>query len=154
MKIELSTKLSISNPGIEQLAKLIEKNGKISFDFKKGKIIIDDVSSSIMETIFENLRTFFDISHLEITSQKKFKIRNDEKALAVKKEQIKQEISKKPSSISSQVKAYILAEKVFTLTKLRKDFPNTNFGTLRSYVNHMKKDNIIVEIEKGKYSVR
>ena len=54
----------------------------------------------------------------------------------------------------SQVQAYILKEKVFTLTMLREAFPNTNFATLRAYVNDMKQDNILVELELGKYAVR
>ena len=154
MNIQITTELKQGQSGIEKLTKFIEKKGRIYIDFKKGKILMEGISNSHSNDILAILWQHFHITSIDLSNEKKFKIRNDEKELQSKKEQIKKDISKKPSSIASKVKSFILTEKVFTLTHLREQFPNANFATLRSYVNQMKKENIIVELERGKYSVR
>jgi len=154
MNIQITTELKQGHSGIEKLTKFIEKKGRIYYDFKKGKIIMEDVSNSHANDILAILWQHFHVTSIDLSNVKKFKIRNDERDLQSKKEQIKKDIAKKPSTIASKVKTFILNEKVFTLTQLREKFPKTNYATLRSYVNHMKKDNIIVELERGKYSVR
>lgn len=154
MKFEITTKFSPDNAGIDALIKLVDKKGKLSFDFKKGKIIIDDISASKSDDVLKIIRSYFEISNMEINNEKKYKIKNDEKELQLKKQKIQKEIKEKPSTIMSQVKAYIFKEKVFTLTKLREAFPKTNFATLRSYVNNLKQEHLIVELERGKYSIR
>ena len=154
MKIEINAPLTIDNRGIEELLKLVGRKGRIFLEFKKGKIIIEDLPSEKIDRILSILRENFDITSLDLNNEKKFKLRNDEKQLQSKKKKIAEDIAKKPTTIVSQVKQYILREKVFSLTQLRESFPKTNFATLRSYVNDMKNEQIIVEIERGKYSVR
>lgn len=154
MKIEITTTLTMNNPGVTELIKLADKKGKLSFDFKKGKIIIDDISYSKIDNILKIIRESFEISNMEINNEKKFKIRNDEKELQHKKQSIMKVIEKKPSIIRAQVSGYVFKEKVFTLTQLRETFPKTNFATLRAYVNDLKQENLIVELERGKYSIR
>lgn len=154
MKIEFSAKFEKNNKGIDELLKLLARKGRINFDLKKGKVIIEDFSSDKIDTILLIIRENFDITTLDLNNEKKFKIRNDEKELSANKKKMQQEIKEKPDSIKSKVRAAILKSKVFTLTQLRETFPDTDFGTIRSYVNDMKKENIIVEIDKGKYAVR
>lgn len=154
MKIEIATQLTLGNIGINKLIKLAEKKGNVAFDFRKGKITFVDFPIAKLDDLLNIVNEFFEISNLEISNSTKFKIRNDEKELTIKKQQIKEEIKKKPTTILSQVRAYVFKEKVFTLTQLRQTFPNTNFATLRSYVNDLKQEHLIVELEKGKYSIR
>ena len=136
------------------MLKLCVRKGKLSFDFKKDKVTIEDFSSDKIDNILSIIREHFDITSLDLNNEKKFKLRNNEKQLQDKKNKIADDIKRKPTTIVSKVRNYILTEKVFTLTQLREEFPKTNFATLRSYVNDMKNEEIIVEIEKGKYSVR
>lgn len=147
-------KFEKNNKGIDELLKLLARKGRINFDLKKGKVIIEDFSSDKIDTILLIIRENFDITSLDLNNEKKFKIRNDEKEVQESKKKIKQEIKEKPESIKSKVRAAVLKSKVFTLTQLREVLPNTDFGTIRSYVNDMKNENIIVEIERGKYAVR
>lgn len=154
MKFEFTAQLKKDNKGIDELLKLVAKKGKLSLDFKKGKVIIEDYPSEKIDNMLSIIRDYFDITSLNLNSERKFKLRNDEKELQAKKKKLSESIAKKPTTIVSQVQNYILQEKVFTLTQLREEFPKTNFATLRSYVNDMKKENLIVELERGKYSLR
>lgn len=154
MKLEFTSTLKKENVGIAELLKFLGKKSKLSFDFKKGKVTIENFSNDKIEDILSIIQNNFDILTLEVNNEKKYKIRNDEKDIQAKKKNIKSNISKKPSTIMSQVQAYILKEKVFTLTMLRETFPNTNFATLRAYVNDLKQENILIELERGKYAVR
>lgn len=154
MKINICASLENGNKGINELLKLVEKKEKLTLDFKKGKISLDNFPNQKIDTLLFIISTFFNVTSLDVNTETKYKIRNDEKALKNKKEEIAENIKKKPTTIVSKVQAYILKEKVFTLTQLREAFPKTNFATLRAYVNDMKKDNIIVELDRGKYSVR
>lgn len=153
MNIEFTTQLKKENPGILRLLKLLGKKSKLSFDFKKGKVIIENCSNDKVDEIISIIQNSFDILILEINKDTKYKIRNDEKEIQLKKKEIADDIKRK-SSLSAKVKGYILKEKVITLTGLREAFPKANFGTLRSYVNDMKNDNILIELERGKYAVR
>lgn len=154
MKLEFTAQLKKDNNGIDELLKLCVRKGKLSFDFKKGKVVIEDFSSEKIDSILSIIRENFDIISLNLNNEKKFKLRNDEKELQLKKKKVVEDIAKKPTTITSKVKDYILREKVFTLTQLREAFPKTNFATLRAYVNDMKNDNILLELERGKYAVR
>jgi len=154
MRLEFNSKLSKENEGIDELFKLLLKKGRIFFDFKKGNVIIEDFSSENLDTILSIIRNHFDPTSISLNDEKKFKIRNDEKALAEKKKKLQSEIEHGSGSLASQVKKYIFEEKVFSLTDLRKAFPTKKFSTLRAYVNDLKQDNIIVEIERGKYALR
>ena len=154
MRIEFNAKFEKNNKGIDELFKLLARKGRINFELKKGKVIIEDFSSDKIDSILLIIRENFDITSLDLNNEKKLKIRNDEKALQISKKKIKEEIKEKPDSIKSKVRAAIFKFKVFTLTQLRETLSDTDFGTIRSYVNDMKKDNIIVEIERGKYAVR
>ncbi len=154
MKLEFVTTIQKENKGIAELLKLLGKKSRLSFDFKKGKVIIEDFSNDKIDEVLSIIQNNFDITTLVVNSEKKFKIKNDEKEVQLKKKNIKSNISKKPNTILSQVQAYILKEKVFTLTMLREAFPKTNFATLRAYVNDMKQDNVLIELELGKYAVR
>lgn len=154
MNIKITTTLQKENDGIRELLKLIGVKESLSFDFKKGIILIENLTSGKVDILFNTISNFFEIKSLEVNTEKKFKIRNDEKALQSKKAKIEADIKKKPTTIISKVQAYILKEKVFTLTQLREAFPKTNFATLRAYVNDMKHENLLVELERGKYSIR
>jgi len=154
MKIEFNAKLEKNNKGIDELLKLLARKGRISFDFKKGKGVIEDFSVDKLDDILSIIRENFDITSLNLNNEKKFKIRNDEKELQANKKKMKEEIKEKPDSIKSKVRAAVLKSKVFTLTQLRETLSDTDFGTIRAYVNDMKNENIIVEIERGKYAVR
>ena len=153
MKIEFTAPLHKNNSGISELLKLLGKKSKLSFDFKKGKVTIENFSNDKIDEIISIIQNSFDILILEINKDTKYKIRNDEKEIQLKKKEIADDIKKK-SSLSAKVKGYILKEKVITLTGLREAFPKANFATLRSYVNDMKKDSILIELDRGKYAVR
>jgi len=154
MRLEFNSKFNKDNEGINKLIQLLQKKGRIQFDFKKGNVVIEDFSSENLDTILSIIKNHFDPTSLSLNNEKKFKIRNDEKELSEKKKKMNKEISEKPTSICSMVKNHILHEKVFTLTSLREAFPTVKFGTLRTYVNDLKNDNIIVELERGKYALR
>lgn len=154
MKLEFNSKFEKDNEGIDELIKLLIKKGRVQFDFKKGTVIIEDFPKENLDIILSIIRKHFEPTSISLNHEQKFKIRNDEKELVEKKKKLNEEILKKPTSISSMVKNHILHEKVFTLTSLREVFPSINFGTLRAYVNDLKKDNIIVELERGKYALR
>lgn len=154
MKIEISACLSKDSKGIGELLKLIGKKEKLTMDFKRGKISLDNFPIEKIDFLLSIISNFFDITSLEVNNEKKYKIRNDEKDLQSKKQKIAEAIKKKPTTIVSKVHAYVLKEKVFTLTQLREAFPEANYATLRGYVNDMKKDNILIELERGKYSIR
>lgn len=154
MRIEFSAPIEKNNPGIEEIINLVAKKGVVLFDFKKGNAVIEDFQKDKLSELLLIIRKNFDIHSLSLNKQQKFKLRNDEKELGIKKDKLKEEIEKKPNTISSKVQDYILKEKVFTLTSLRTAFPTVNFTTLRSYVNRMKNEDVIIELERGKYAVR
>lgn len=154
MQIHITTELKQNCKGVEKLISFFEKKGNLSLDFKKGKIIIEDLERSKLEDLLQIIWQHFFVISFEVKNETKFKLQTNEKELNAKKEKIHQEIKKKPSTLSSKVKEYVFKEKVFTLTHLRKAFPDSNFATLRSYVNDMKKDQILIELERGKYCVR
>ena len=154
MKLEFIATSTKNNKGINELFKLLAKKGTISCDFKKNKICIENFPCEKIDTILLIIQENFDTLSLELNNDKKYKLRNDEKDLQHKKKELVEAINKKPTSISSKVKSFILDEKVFTLTMLREAFPKANFATLRSYVNDMKNEKIITELERGKYAVR
>ena len=154
MRLEFNSTIEKDNEGIDELIKLLIKKGRVQFDFKKGNVVIEDFSKESLDTILSIIRRHFEPTSISLNNEKKFKIRNDEKELATKKNKLQEKIQKEPKTIASKVKKYILEEKVFTLTQLRGAFPSTNFGTLRAYVNDLKNDNIIVELERGKYALR
>lgn len=154
MKIEFFTHLTKDNIGIRLLLKLLCNKGSASFNFKKGLVVIQDFSSDKADEILNVISENFEIISLEFNQGSKFKLKNDEKALQNKKSKIREDISRSPRSLVSQVKEYILNEKVFSLSQLRAAFPQANFATLRAYVNDMKGENILVELERGKYALR
>lgn len=154
MRLEFNSKLDKENEGINELFKLLLKKGRVQFDFKKGNVVIEDFSAENLDTILSIVRKNFDPTAISLNNEKNFKIRNDEKELTEKKKKLQEKIEKEPQSIASKVKKYIFEEKTFSLISLRQAFPTTNFGTLRAYVNDLKQDNIIVEIERGKYALR
>lgn len=154
MKLEFNAKFEKDNEGIDELIKLLIKKGRIQFDFKKGNVVIEDFPKENLDIILSIIRRHFEPTAISLNHEQKFKIRNDEKELAEKKRKLHEDAMQKPTSTVSKVRKHILETKVFTLTSLREAFPTTNFGTLRAYVNDLKNDNLIVELERGKYALR
>jgi len=154
MKLEFIATSTKNNKGVNELFKLVAKKGSISCDFKKNKICIENFPCEKIDNILSIIQDNFDTLSLELNNEKKYKLRNTEKDLQNKKKELVEAINKKPTSLSSKVKSFILNERVFTLTGLREAFPKANFATLRAYVNDMKNENIITELDRGKYAVR
>ena len=154
MRLEFTGKFQKDNEGIKELLQILTPNGRMRIDFKKGSIYIENFPSDKINDIMSIIITNFEITEFSLNHEQVFKIRNDEKVLKNKKEKLKEKLNEKPSSIVSQIHNYIFETKVFSLTDIRTTFPKVNFGTIRSYVNNLKHENIIVEIERGKYAVR
>lgn len=146
-------KFSQENEGVNSLMELVPR-ARVHIDFKKFVITVEDFQKDKLSEISMLIRNNFEIETLDLNSEKQFKLRKTEMELLDSKEKLKKEIAKKPTSIRSKVQSYILETKVFSLTDLRKEFPDVNFGTIRSYVKDMNKDEIIAQIERGKYVVR
>ena len=83
-----------------------------------------------------------------------FKILKSEKEILEKKEEIKNKIVAKPDSMYSIVVSSIFRRVRFSLYELREEFPKYNYATIRNYVNTLKKEGLITEIDRGKYVVK
>lgn len=146
-------KFSQENEGVDRLMELVPR-ARVHIDFKKFIITVEDFQKDKLSEISTLIRNNFEIETFDLNSEKQFKLRKTEIELSAEKEKLKKEIAMKPTSIRSRIQGYILNAKVFSLTDLRKGFPDVNFGTIRSYVQDMNNDEIITQIERGKYVVR
>lgn len=152
LKVKCST-FSKENEGVDRLMELVPR-ARVHIDFKKFIITVEDFQKDKLSEISTLIRNNFEIETLDLNAEKQFKIMKKEAELLDSKEKLKEKITKKPTSIRSQIQSYILEEKVFSLTDLREKFPDANFGTIRAYVKDMNKNEIITQIERGKYVVR
>ncbi len=146
-------KFSQENEGVDRLMELVPR-ARVHIDFKKFIITVEDFQKDKLSEISTLIRNNFEIETLDLNAEKQFKLRKTEIELSSEKEKLKKEIASKPTSIKSRIQTYIFDEKVFSLTDLRKKFPDVQFGTIRSYVNNMFTDEIIVQLERGKYALR
>ena len=146
-------KFSQENEGVDRLMELVPR-ARVHIDFKKFIITVEDFQKDKLSEISTLIRNNFEIETLDLNSEKQFKLRKTEIELSSEKERLKKEIAMKPTSIRSRIQTYIFDEKVFSLTDLRKEFPDVRFSTIRSYVNDMYTDEIIVQLERGKYALR
>lgn len=146
-------KFSQENEGIDRLMKLVPR-ARVHIDFKKFIITVEDFQKDKLSEISTLIRNNFEIEMLDLNAEKQFKLRKTEIELLAGKEKLEKEINKNPTSLRSMVRSYILKAKVFSLTDLRKEFPNAHFGTIRSYVQDMNNNEIITQVERGKYMVR
>ena len=146
-------KFSQENEGVDRLMELVPR-ARVHIDFKKFIITVEDFQKDKLSEISTLIRNNFEIETLDLNSEKQFKLRKTEIELSSEKEKLKKEIASKPTSIKSRIQKYIFDEKVFSLTDLRKEFPDVLFSTIRSYVNDMYTDEIIVQLERGKYALR
>ena len=146
-------KFSQENEGIDRLMELVPR-ARVHIDFKKFIITVEDFQKDKISEISTLIRNNFEVETLDLNAEKQFKLRKTEIELSSEKEKLKKEIASKPTSIKSRIQTYIFDEKVFSLTDLRKAFPDVQFGTIRSYVNNMFTNEIIVQLERGKYALR
>lgn len=146
-------KFSQENEGVDRLMELVPR-ARVHIDFKKFIITVEDFQKDKLSEISTLIRNNFEVETLDLNAEKQFKLRKTEIELSSEKEKLKKEIASKPTSIKSRIQTYIFDEKVFSLTDLRKKFPDVQFGTIRSYVNNMFTDEIIVQLERGKYALR
>ena len=146
-------KFSQENEGVDRLMELVPR-ARVHIDFKKFIITVEDFQKDKLSEISTLIRNNFEIETLDLNAEKQFKLRKTEIELSSEKEKLKKEIASKPTSIKSRIQTYIFDEKVFSLTDLRKEFPDVRFSTIRSYVNDMFTDEIIVQLERGKYVLR
>lgn len=139
----------------KKIIKLIAPKGRMHVETRKNgfNIMVSDFPRDALDEIFTILEENFEIISMDLNANPKFKIRNDEKELKIKKDRLQQDIAKK-NTIVAKIKKYIFESKVFSLREIREAFPDVNFGTIRAYVNDMKMENLIVEIERGKYALR
>lgn len=154
MQLEFKVKLTLQKgTEIAKLLALVAPKTRFHIDLKKGYILVSDFSKELSERIIDIVeKTADEIQSIDLNSEKNFKLMKDEKLISQKKEKVLQQL-KNTESFSLIVKKSIFERKVFTLTDLREEFPNANFATIRSYVNDLKKDGLIVEISRGKYAV-
>ena len=88
------------------------------------------------------------------SAKTQFKILKSEKEIMEKKEEIKNKIIANPDSMYSKVVSSIFRRVRFSLYELREEFPKYNYATIRNYVNTLKKEGVIVELDRGKYVVK
>lgn len=87
------------------------------------------------------------------TKKSKPKIKNSEKEIAKNKQEIMARITKNPDTLFAKVASSIFRRIRFTLRELNEEFSEENSATIRSYVNELKKDGLLQEMDRGKYFV-
>ena len=87
------------------------------------------------------------------TKKSKPKIKNSEKEITKKKQEIMGKITKNPDTLFAKVAGSIFRRIRFTLQELNEEFSKENPSTIRSYVNDLKNAGILQEMDRGKYFV-
>lgn len=107
---------------------------------------------SLVEKLYKKTKVTTNVK----TPQKpaKPKILNSEKEIQKKKNEILFKIKEKPDTVYAKIINSIFRRIRFTLQELREEFPNENFGTIRSYVNGLKLEGLLIEMDRGKYVLK
>ena len=117
-------------------------------DFESEEIV-DRLLYLIRE--LENDPRNYDEENVEFSSE--HKIMNSEKEIRILKKKYEDTFERHTESISTQLGRAIFRRRVFTIDELRDEFPNVNWGTLRAYVHSLKKDGLLVSLDRGKYAL-
>ena len=109
---------------------------------------------SLVKELSKTTKTTTNVQNKKKTTKKsKPKIKNSEKEIAKKKQEIMDKITKNPDTLFAKVVSSIFRRIRFTLHDLNEEFSEENPATIRSYVNSLKKDGLLQELDRGKYFV-
>ena len=110
---------------------------------------------SLIKDISKTTKTTTNVQTKKKTTTKKSKpkVKNSEKEIAKKKQEVMDRITKNPDSLFAKVVSSIFRRIRFTVQELNEEFSKENSATIRSYVNELKQIGILQELDRGKYFV-